>query len=439
MIRGSAVNHDGRSGGLTAPNGPAQAAVMQKALEMAGVNANQIGYVETHGTGTALGDPIEVETLASVMGNGRAVGNPLAIGSVKTNIGHAEAASGIAGLMKAVLALEHREIPPSLHLNRKNSHIDWDRLPVTVPTETSEWKPLNGHRYAGVSSFGFSGTNAHVVLEEAPQRENAVNPRERHVHVLAISARTQTALDILRAKYVDALRACPAEHLADLCFTANSGRVHFAHRLAVVAETPLQMSAELEGIQAEPSSSHVFSGIAENSETGRMGFLFTGQGSQYGGMGRELYESSPVFREAIERCAAAWKQETGESLTEVLYPAEGAGSRMEQARYAQPALFAFEYALAELWRSWGIEPSVLLGHSLGEYVAAVIAGVFSMEDGLRLVMCAGAADGHADHGGSDARHQRSGGAGAGGDCRLGKGSWHRSDQRAGERGDFRSC
>ncbi len=385
VVRGSAVNHDGRSGGLTAPSGPAQAAVMRKALEVAGVNAGDVGYVETHGTGTALGDPIEVETLASVMGSGRSTENPLAIGSVKTNIGHAEAASGIAGLMKTVLALRHHEIPPSLHLNRRSSHIDWDRLSVVVPTQASEWKTLNGHRYAGVSSFGFSGTNAHVVLEEAPKREARQNSPERRTHVLALSARTATALESLCAKYVDALRSCPADGLADLCFTANSGRAHFAHRVAVVGETAEQMATELERAGEATSSSRIFAGTVEDGEEGRVGFLFTGQGSQYGGMGRELYASSPVFREGIERCAAAWKQETGESLTEVLYPAEGEGSRMEQAGYAQPALFAFEYALAELWRSWGVEPSVLLGHSLGEYVAAVIAGVFSVEDGLRLV------------------------------------------------------
>ena len=390
VIRGSAVNHDGRSGGLTAPNGPAQSAVIRRALDAAQVNAGEIGYLETHGTGTALGDPIEVETLASVMGNGRSAENPLAIGSVKTNIGHTEAASGIAGLMKTVLALRHRKIPPGLHLNQKSSHIDWDRLPVVVPTQLVEWKPLNGHRYAGVSSFGFSGTNAHVVLEEAPKLEVAANTRERPRHILTLSARTETALDGLCKKYAAALRASSTDALPDRCFTANSGRAHFAHRVAVVGETAEQMAMTLEGAENAVPSARRFAGVASTGDT-RTCFLFTGQGSQYAGMGRELYASSPVFREALERCAAAWKEETGGSLMAVLYPEEGeAGgmsgdSRMKQARYAQPALFAFEYALAELWRSWGVEPGVLLGHSLGEYVAAVVAGVFSVEDGLRLV------------------------------------------------------
>ncbi|MDR5728642.1 MAG: type I polyketide synthase, partial [Terriglobia bacterium] len=391
VIRGSAVNHDGRSGGLTAPNGPAQAAVIRSALEVAQVNAAEIGYLETHGTGTALGDPIEVETLASVMGSGRAADTPVAIGSVKTNIGHLEAASGIAGLMKAVLALQHHAIPPSLHLKQKSSHIDWDRLPVVVPTEIAEWKPLNGHRYAGVSSFGFSGTNAHIVLEEAPKLVRVASVGECPRHILTISARSQEALDSLRVQHAVALRASSADALPNLCFTANSGRTHFAHRMAVVAETAEQMATALEQDQNVRSSACIFTGIAEDGDAGRICFLCTGQGSQYVGMGRELYASSAVFRAAIERCAAAWKGETGESLIEVLYPQEGevnrtnAESRMKQARYAQAALFALEYALAELWRSWGIEPSVVLGHSLGEYVAAVIAGVFSVEDGLRLV------------------------------------------------------
>ena len=385
VIRGSAVNHDGRSGGLTAPNGPAQAAVMRSALAAAGVNASEIGYVEAHGTGTSLGDPIEVETLASVMGSGRSSEHPLYIGSVKTNIGHAEAASGIAGLMKAVLALGHQEIPPNLHFDRRNPHIDWDRLAVSVPTGVAAWLPRNGHRYAGVSSFGFSGTNAHAILEEAPKREIAANSGERRQHILTVSARTETALQHLCAKYVEALRAAPANGLPDLCFTANAGRTHLAYRIAVTGETAEQIAQELERFGKADPTARVFAGNAEGVESRRIGFLFTGQGSQYGGMGRELYASAPVFREAVERCAALWKEETGESLIEVLYPLEGEASRMGEARYAQPALFAFEYGLAELWRSWGVEPGVLLGHSLGEYVAAVVGGVFSVEDGLGLV------------------------------------------------------
>ena len=391
VIRGSAVNHDGRSGGLTAPNGPAQAAVIRAALEVAQVNPAEIGYLETHGTGTALGDPIEVETLASVMGSGRPADTPLVIGSVKTNIGHLESASGVAGLMKAVLALQHHAVPPSLHLKQKSSHIDWERLPIVVPTQVVDWNPPNGLRYAGVSSFGFSGTNAHVVLQEAPQAEHKRSADERSRHILTLSARTETALSELRERYAVALRATSTDVLADFCYTANFGRADFAHRMAVVGETSEQMASALEAAENVVPAARIFTGVVEDGDVDRVCFLCTGQGSQYVGMGQELYSSSPVYRAAIERCAVAWKEQTGESLIEVLYPPATESGRahaergMKQARYAQASLYALEYGLAELWRSWGIEPSVVLGHSLGEYVAAVIAGIFSVEDGLRLV------------------------------------------------------
>lgn len=391
VIRGSAVNHDGHSGGLTAPNGPAQAAVIRAALAAAQVSAAEISYVEAHGTGTSLGDPIEVETLASVLAAERPANHPLAVGSVKTNIGHLEGASGIAGLLKVVLALECHAIPPNLHLKKRNSHIQWDRLPITVPTQLTAWEARGGDRFAGVSSFGFSGTNAHVVLQEAPTRKLVPDDRERPIHALAVTARTKTALDVLCARYAAALRSAEANALPDFCFTANCGRAHFDHRVLVVGRTPEQVASALERAQSDDvaaPAAHFYRGIASGlGEQGRVSFLFTGQGSQYAGMGRELYESSEAFGKAMDHCAAAWKEESGESLIELLYGKEeaAAASKLKQAGYAQPALFAFEYALAEMWRSWGIEPSVVLGHSLGEYVAAVVAGVFSMEDGLRLV------------------------------------------------------
>ena len=381
VIRGSAVNHDGRSGGLTAPSGPAQAAVIEKALTMAGISPAEIDYVETHGTGTALGDPIEVETLASVMGKGRPADRPVLLGAVKTNFGHAEAASGIAGLMKAVLALQHRTIPANLHLKQKSSHINWDRMPVVVPTANVAWPSAARPRYAAISSFGFSGTNAHLVLEEAPRTQPVTHRFVRPSHVLALSAQTEASLTRLRAAYAGALRQSP-EGIEDICFTANAGRTHFDLRCAVIGETAEQLAAALEESERTGSSPRRFTGAADGDAEHSIGFLYTGQGSQYAGMGRELWESSPVFRAAVERCAAFWKQETGESLEAMLY---GGGDSLEQARHAQPALFALEYGLSELWRSWGIEPSVVLGHSLGEYVAAVVAGIFSLEDGLRLV------------------------------------------------------
>ncbi len=372
VIRGSAVNHDGRSGGLTAPSGPAQMAVIRKALESARVDPAEIGFVETHGTGTALGDPIEVEALASVLGEGRDAQQPLLLGALKTNLGHLEAASGIAGLIKAALVLEHQVVPANLHLTKRNTRIPWDRLNVTVPTENTPWTG----RYAGVSSFGFSGTNAHVILERAPERPAQENRPERLWHVLALSAKSDAALEALRLRYAAALREEKAR-LADVCFTANTGRTHFEKRCAVVGQTPEELAAELEG----SSEVRCFAGSAEG-EPGRIGFLFTGQGSQFAGMGRELYESAAVYREAVERCSAVWQELTGALLTDALY---GRGSELKEAREAQPALFAVEYGLAETWRSWGIEPALVLGHSLGEYVAAVVAGLLTLEDGLRLV------------------------------------------------------
>ncbi|MES2221023.1 MAG: beta-ketoacyl synthase N-terminal-like domain-containing protein, partial [Acidobacteriota bacterium] len=298
VIRGSAVNHDGHSGGLTAPNGPAQAAVIRAALAASQVSPAEIGYVEAHGTGTSLGDPIEVETLASVVAAQRSAEQPLVIGSVKTNLGHLEGASGIAGLIKVMLALEHRAIPASLHLKNRNSHIQWDRLAVTVPTRLTAWGTTEEHRIAGVSSFGFSGTNAHVVLEEAPTRQSVANEHERPVHALTLSARTEKALYVVCARYATALRSIASDTLPDFCFTANCGRAHFAHRVFVAGSTPEQIALELEQMQGDnitAPSATIYRGIVESPElAGRVCFLFTGQGSQYAGMGRELYESSEV-------------------------------------------------------------------------------------------------------------------------------------------------
>ena len=383
VILGSAVNQDGASSSLTAPNGPSQESLLRHALANAGVLPDQVSYVEAHGTGTALGDPIELQALGAVYGASRLEGQPLLVGSLKTNIGHLEAAAGVAGLIKTVLAFEHRQIPAHLHLERPTSHVRWDALRLTVPQRLTNWETNETARIAAVSSFGFSGTNAHVVVAEASPVDIARSETGWPVQLLTVSAKSEAALKVLVEQYGKSLEQHPTPDLRDFCFTANIGRSHFSHRACFLASDAEQMKQQLAAFETS----------ARPASTGdtRTCFLFTGQGSQYAGMGRELYASSPVFREALERCAAAWKEETGGSLMAVLYPEEGeAGgmsgdSRMKQARYAQPALFAFEYALAELWRSWGVEPGVLLGHSLGEYVAAVVAGVFSVEDGLRLV------------------------------------------------------
>ena len=380
VLRGSAINQDGRSSGLTVPNGPAQEAVIRGALANAGVEPLEISYVEAHGTGTSLGDPIEAHALAAVYGPGRQAGNPLVVGSVKANIGHIEAAAGIAGLIKVVLSLGHERIPPQLHFQRMNPHIDWRGVPVKIPTAGRAWPRGERPRRAGVSSFGFSGTNAHVIVEEAPAVP-AQAAKSRAVEVLTISARSEKALGGLEQRYREWFPASEADP-GDLCYTANTGRAQFQHRAAYVFK-----GRELPG---EPLARGHSEGAPE------VVFLFTGQGAQYGGMGRELYETEPVFRAAMERCAKAVEGKLEAGLEEVIYGS--AVERLNQTRYTQPATFAIEYALAELWRSWGVEPAVVLGHSVGEYAAACVAGLYSVEAGMELIAERGRLSGSLEEG-----------------------------------------
>jgi len=373
LIRGSAVNQDGRSSGLTAPNGNAQEAVVRQALANAGVRPDEISYVEAHGTGTALGDPIEAHALAAVFGPGRAIDNPLTLGSAKTNLGHLEAAAGVAGLVKLVLALRNEYIPPHLHFHRMNPHIDWGGMPVRIPVDGLPWPRGGKRRVGGVSSFGFSGANAHVIVEEAPLLDRPKPEWERPAHILALSARSPGALAQMAGRYAQALEQTPSE-LGDICYTANAGRAHFDHRAAYFGASKAQMRQALLG----PAAVH---GVKEGAP--EIAFLFSGQGAQYAGMGRELYAAQPVFRRALDRCADELKGEFEEPLPEVLWGR--ATDRLDRTAYTQPALFALEYALAELWMSWGITPSAVLGHSVGEYVAACVAGVYSLGDGLKLM------------------------------------------------------
>jgi acyl transferase domain-containing protein len=387
LIRGAAVNHDGYTSGLTVPSGPSQQAVIRQALADGGLHPDQISYIEAHGTGTSLGDPIEMGALQQVFGQRS---QPLVVGSVKTNIGHTEAAAGIAGLIKVVLSMQHGEIPPNLHFQQPNPYIDWDQLSVSIPTETTPWS-TNG-RFAGVSSFGFSGTNAHIVLEEAPNIEQPINDIDQTQHLLTLSAKTPAVLQKLAQRYAAQTETDPDIRLADICFTAQTGRKHFKYRFAVVTESKEQLRLQLE------TFAQLGSGQPEVKSLPKIAFLFTGQGSQYIGMGRQLYESQPTFREALNHCDDILRAGGyfDQSLLSILYPSTSSGQRPEekseaihQTAYTQPVLFALEYALAQLWYSWGIKPDIVMGHSVGEYVAACVAGVFSLEDGLKLIATRG--------------------------------------------------
>lgn len=389
IISGSAINQDGRSNGLTAPNGPSQEDVIKLALSNSGVAPEQISYIETHGTGTSLGDPIEARALGAVMCQERTKEDPLIIGSVKTNIGHLEAAAGVAGLIKVILALHNEEIPSHLHFETPNPHIEWKRLPITVSSKPRKWPAGEKTRIAGVSSFGFSGTNAHLIIEEAPAITFADPAEDRPFHLLSLSAKSEKVLKTLANRYADDMAVSQSRALADVCFTANTGRAQFNHRLAVVAKSTDQVKQSLEAFAKGEITPDMATGRYEKKNAPVVAFIFTGQGSQYIGMGRELYETQPTFRKNIDRCDEILRPLLSKPLFSILYPKEeklpGSGTLLNQTEFTQPALFALEYALAELWRSWGIEPAMVMGHSVGEYVAACVAGVFSLEDGLKLI------------------------------------------------------
>ena len=372
VIRGSVVNQDGMTNGLTAPNGPAQQAVMRDAWCRSGVDPSEAGYVEAHGTGTPLGDAMELASLQAVFG--AECTGPVFAGSVKTNIGHLEAAAGIAGLIKTVLSLRHEEIPPHLHFERLNRRAAEDGTPVRIPLTLTPWPRGERKRLAGVSSFGFGGTNAHVVIEEAPIRQEA-SGAERGIHLIALSAKTPRALDQVSKQYAGFLRANPQVSLGDFASTLCSGREHFPARRALIAKSAGELSEKLQA-DFDPRTP---------SRPPRIAFVYTGQGSQYAGMGRELYDTQPVFRQTLDRCSEILRPLAGDSLLAVLFAPPGQSSRIDQTVWTQPILFAMEVSLTEMWKSWGIEPSIVLGHSIGEYAAACAAGVFSIEEGLKLV------------------------------------------------------
>ncbi|HLJ90483.1 MAG TPA: SDR family NAD(P)-dependent oxidoreductase [Candidatus Angelobacter sp.] len=384
VILGSAINNDGAGKvGYTAPSADGQAAVVATALALANVSADTISYLEAHGTGTPLGDPIEIAALTQAFRADTHRSSFCAIGSVKSNIGHLDAAAGIAGFIKTVLCLENKQIPPSLNFSKPNPVIPFKSSPFYVQGELAEWKNGSGPRRAGISSFGIGGTNAHAVLQEAPAA-GASGP-SRKLQLLPISARTGPALDQAAVNLLDNLRSHPLRPLADVAFTLATGRRGFAQRRYLLAGTTEQAIRQLQDAQGLRT--------AEAENNSQVAFLFPGQGSQYAGMGKELYEEESGFRAEVDRCAEILLRRAHFDIRDELFGAdaapevapEAANDRLRETRIAQPALFTIEYALARLLISWGIVPKAMLGHSLGEYVAACLAGVFSLPDALAVV------------------------------------------------------
>lgn len=383
LIKGSAVNNDGSvKVGYTAPGVSGQTAVIREALANAAVDPDSVSYVETHGTGTALGDPIEIQALANAFRTGRVKRNSCGIGSVKTNLGHLDAAAGVTGLIKTALALKNKRIPATLHFESPNPEIDFENTPFYVVPKLMDWKCSNGARRAGVSAFGVGGTNAHVVLGEAP--ETTSEPSRHSWHLLVLSARSEAALQQSTDNLVSYLKQEPAGNLADVAYTLQVGRRCFPYRRVAVC------SDSQEGWRALHNSDAQHVGTSHEERQKRpVAFLFPGQGAQYVGMAKNLYQRELVFRTTVEYCSQLLKPDLGLDLKEVLYPRDedrpACTELLNQTWLTQPALFVVEYALARLLRSWGVHPEAMLGHSIGEYVAACIAGVFSLEDGLKLV------------------------------------------------------
>jgi acyl transferase domain-containing protein/NADPH:quinone reductase-like Zn-dependent oxidoreductase/SAM-dependent methyltransferase/acyl carrier protein len=390
LIRGTAVNQDGASSGLTAPNGPSQEAVIRDALHNAGVPPHRVGYVEAHGTGTSLGDPIEVQALGAVYGQGRPSGCPLLIGSIKTNLGHLEAAAGMAGLLKLVLSLRAHELPPHLHLRKPNAHVAWDDLAVRVTTEPTPWEAIEGSRIAGLSSFGFSGTNTHVIVEEAPTVGGSHDREapDRPLQVLTLSARTEGALRTLASQYASHLSGVPDGSLADICHTAGAGRGHWEHRLAATGASGEEIAARLRSYaNGHPTEgTGLRRGTLESLEPSRVAFVFPGGWPVEAGAARSLLQTEPAFRRALERLDATSEPLLGRPISAWLGAAGAPSSNGLRVVEREASSFALGYAMSELWRSWGVTPAAAMGWGSGELVAGCVAGALGPEDGLRLAI-----------------------------------------------------
>ncbi|MDZ8184108.1 MAG: beta-ketoacyl synthase N-terminal-like domain-containing protein [Nostoc sp. ChiSLP02] len=389
VIKGSAINNDGSNKvSYTAPRIEGQAKVIKTAQIVAEVEPETITYIEAHGTGTSLGDPIEVAALTQAFQSSTKKKNFCAIGSLKTNIGHLDAAAGVAGLIKTVLALKHKQIPPSLHFEQPNPQIDFANSPFYINNKLSEWKADKYPRRAGVSSFGIGGTNAHVILEEAPTQQGSSKAQEqgRKYQQLILSAKTNTALETATENLANHLQKHPDLNLADVAYTLQVGRQSFNHRRVLLC----QDISDAIKILTAPDKQGIFNSCSE-TRNHPIVFMFPGQGAQYVNMGRELYETEAIFRQQVDDCCEFLKAHLKLDIRDILYTTtlETTGKKLQQTSLTQPALFVIEYALAKLWMSWGVHPQAMIGHSIGEYVAACISGIFSLEEALTLVAIRG--------------------------------------------------
>jgi phthiocerol/phenolphthiocerol synthesis type-I polyketide synthase E len=388
VIIGSGMNNDGSAkAGFTAPSIDGQVGVFLEAITMAGINPETVNYVECHGTGTPIGDPIEIASLTKAFRAYTDKKGFCAVGSAKSNVGHADAAAGVAGFIKAVLALKHQQIPPTLHVTNPNPAIHFEETPFYVSTALSEWKsPETSPRRAGQNSFGIGGTNAHVLLEEAPVQERSKSSRP--CQLLVWSARTDSTLETMTANLGQHLQSCPEDSFADLAFTLQTGRALFSHRRMLVCRDREDALPAFDGSEPERLLT-----AANDKRSTSVAFLFPGQGAQYVDMGRELYELEAAFREQVDLCAELAKPHLGYDIRDLLYPSpeqsESRAQLLNQTVNTQPAIFVIEYALAKLWMKWGVKPDAMIGHSIGEYVAACLAGVFTLEEALSLVAARG--------------------------------------------------
>lgn len=389
VIRGSAVNNDGRSSGyLTTPGIQGQEEMLRRAYQDAGVLPSQVHYIEAHGTGTKAGDPVELGALGTVLRVGRSSEHPCAVGSVKTNLGHTEGAAGVAGLIKVALSLKHRTIPASLHLQEPNPNIPWTELGLMVPTEFTPWPSHAETALAGVSSFGIAGTNAHVVLAEAPPSDPSDDSQENpdKGYLLPLSAHTPEALESLANMYKDLLTVEDAPPLPDICYTASCRRTHHEYRLSLVGHSQQELASSLTDFLQRELPWGISAGRTEFGQQFGLVFVFPGQGSQWVGMGRQLLEQEPIFRQTLEQCEEAMQPFVGWSLLDQLtLDEESSAYRLNEIDVIQPTLLSIEIALATLWRSWGVEPDAVIGHSMGEVAAAYIAAALTLADAMRVI------------------------------------------------------